>query len=73
MMCEFRVEKRVGRPDRSRLIDIEYKLHEADYSPHSILISSNGYQWSGFALRDGDEVIALRDALNEYIWKWGWE
>jgi hypothetical protein len=54
-------------------MDIEYKLHEADYSPHSILVSGNGYQWSGFALTNKDEVIGLRDALNEYIWQWGWE
>jgi hypothetical protein len=74
-MSNFRVEKRVRRfdHDQVRYIDIEYKLYEVDYSPHSILVSSNGYQWSGFALHNKDEVIGLRDALNEYIWQWGWE
>jgi hypothetical protein len=72
-MSEFRVEKRVGKFDEVRHIDIEYKLYDVDYSPHSVLVSGNGYQWSGFALRNNHEVIALRDALNEYIWQWGWE
>ena len=72
-MSDMRIERRVHRKDGGVLnIDIEYKVWEQD-TPNSILVSRNGYQWSGFALQSKEEIIGLRDALNEYIWMWGFE
>lgn len=61
------IERETGHFDERVEIKIEYVNHERYRRPHSILISNNGYQWSGFALRDINDVAALRDALTDYI------
>lgn len=49
------------------LIKLEYQDWNVEYSPHAIFTSHNGYQWTGVNLRNWEEVVALRDALDEYI------
>jgi len=66
-----RVEVRIGKFDDVLNIDIEYKSWDSRST--SVMVSRNGYQWSGFALDGKDEVVGLRDALNRYIWSEGWE
>ena len=66
-----RIEKKIGMMDDVLYIDIEYKPWET-VTP-TVMVSRNGYQWSGFALSGKKEVVAMRDAINEYIWAEGWE
>lgn len=51
-------------------VAIEHLPWESEYKPHSVLITHNGYQYSGFALTDINDVACLRDALTDYIEKW---
>lgn len=67
-----RIEKTIGILDDKLYIDIEYKPWDT-VSPVSVMVSRNEFQWSGFGLRSRDELVGLRDALNEYIWSEGWE
>ncbi len=54
-------------------IKVEYEEWNQKYKPHSLLVSFNGYQWHGTALETEEQVVGLRDALNEYIWARGIE
>lgn len=61
------IEKEAGAFDERVTFNIEYKEYDLAYAPHSIMKTNNGYQWSGFALRNLDEVRALHDAVGQYI------
>jgi hypothetical protein len=54
-------------------IKVTYESWNERYRPHSVMTTFNGYQWTGMSFNSKEEVIALRDTLNEYIWNWGWE
>jgi len=34
---------------------------------HSVLVSRNGYQWTGFALASVEELVGVRDTINAYL------
>lgn len=65
-MNEGHIEKRVGQFDDVLDIEIETKPWE-QRAPHSVLVTRNGYQWSGFALQSIEEVEGLIDALQQYV------
>ena len=57
-----------GRFEERVTIKVEYQSwNEKRYHPHSLMITRNGYQWTGMAFASLDEVIGVRDALNAYI------
>ncbi len=66
-MTTILVEELAGRFDESTHIRIAYEQFGSDDRPHGVYISSNGYQWSGFTMRDTGQLTVLRDAIDEYL------
>ena len=59
-----------GEPSIERIAELRVRIEYQPWDgvkPHSVLITHNGYQWSGFSLVDINDIALLRDQLNEYI------
>jgi len=56
-----------GRFEERVTIKVEYEEWNSKYRPHSLMVTHNGYQWTGMSFASMDEVIGVRDALNAYI------
>jgi hypothetical protein len=66
-MIDAKAQVTVGIMDDKLFIEVGRQCPWDKPRYHSVLVSRNGYQWSGFTCHSIEELVGVRDAIDSYL------